>query len=220
MVLLVDNYDSFVHNLARYVRRLGLETQVARNDSLDVNAVRGLSPGAVILSPGPCSPRDAGCSLDLVRELENKIPILGVCLGHQAIGEGLGGRVVRAAEPMHGRPSWVHHDGAGEFTGMPNPFRAGRYHSLVIEPRSIPPTLRVTAWTEDGTVMGVRHACRPLVGWQFHPESILTEGGYRLLAGFFRLAGLPTRPDLPAECDEWRQKRRELPSLPAGPVTF
>lgn len=186
MILLIDNFDSFVYNLARYLEELGHETLVARNDSLGVEDVRALRPGAIVISPGPCDPPSAGVSMDLVRELGGEVPILGVCLGHQAIGAALGARVVRG-EPVHGRTSPVHHDGRGIFQGIPSPFVAARYHSLVVAPDGLPPVLEVTARLEDGTIMGLRRRGQPVVGIQFHPESVLTERGHQLLENFLRL---------------------------------
>ncbi|HUT92978.1 MAG TPA: aminodeoxychorismate/anthranilate synthase component II [Thermoguttaceae bacterium] len=205
MILLIDNYDSFVYNLARYLERLGQETLVARNTAIDVAGVRALGPEAIVLSPGPCTPRQAGCSLAVVRELHPEVPILGVCLGHQAIAEALGGRIVRAAEPVHGRTSEIRHDGRGVFGGLASPIVGCRYHSLVVEERSLPECLEVSARTDDGTVMALRHRRLPTVGLQFHPESILTETGYRLLAGFLRLAGLRMPASLPSIDSELRQ---------------
>jgi len=202
MILLIDNYDSFAMNLARYFERLGQRTHVVRNTAIDAAGVRALAPDAMVLSPGPCAPRQAGSSLELVREFHTRLPILGVCLGHQTIAEALGGRIVRAAEPVHGRSSKIIHDGRGVFAGLPNPIVAGRYHSLVIEESSLPPALEISARTEDGTIMAIRHRALPVVGLQFHPESILTETGYPLLAAFLRLAGLPVPARLPAMGDE------------------
>ena len=196
MILLIDNYDSFVHNLARYFERLGHETRVVRNTEIDVAGVLSLSPDAVVLSPGPCRPKQAGCSLSVVRELHARLPILGVCLGHQVIAEALGGRIDRAAEPMHGRTSLVRHDGRGLFAGLASPIVGCRYHSLVVVESSLPDCLEVSARTEEGTVMALRHRELPVVGLQFHPESILTEAGYPILAGFLRRCGLPaTEPE-------------------------
>jgi anthranilate synthase/aminodeoxychorismate synthase-like glutamine amidotransferase len=221
MLLLVDNYDSFVHNLARYFERLGQETRVVRNDALSVDDVRRLQPAAIILSPGPCTPREAGVSLDLVRALTGEVPILGVCLGHQVIAEALGGRVVRAAAPVHGRASEVTHDGAGLFAGAPSPFAVGRYHSLVAEPASLPRELRGTAWTEDGVLMALEHTQYPVFGVQFHPESILTEHGFLLLANFLRLAGLPCSADVNGRpMNELVQPVAVPAALPDRPVTF
>jgi anthranilate synthase/aminodeoxychorismate synthase-like glutamine amidotransferase len=219
MILLIDNYDSFVHNLARYLRRLGVETQVVRNDAIDVAAIRQLKPQAIVLSPGPCTPTEAGCSLDVVRELGAEIPLLGVCLGHQTIGAALGGRIVRAGRPMHGRTSLIEHDRTGLFEQLPNPMTVGRYHSLVIDPQTFPAELRVTATTTGGTIMAVAHRQWPLFGVQFHPESILTEGGYALLANFLRLAGIEPKMPLPRTEDE-RPIEREAYVLPSRPVTF
>jgi anthranilate synthase/aminodeoxychorismate synthase-like glutamine amidotransferase len=197
MILLIDNYDSFVYNLARYLRRLGQTTHVVRNSAIDLAGVRALRPEAIVLSPGPCAPRQAGCSLELVRQLHTRLPILGVCLGHQTIAEALGGRVVRGREPVHGRSFPIYHDGRGVFEGLPRPIIGCRYHSLVVEEDSLPDCLEVSARTEDGTIMGLRHRRLPVVGLQFHPESILTDCGYALLAGFLRLAGLAVPAELP-----------------------
>lgn len=197
MILLIDNYDSFVYNLARYFQRLGQTTRVVRNTAIDTAGVRALEPEAIVLSPGPCTPRQAGCSLELVRELHVELPILGVCLGHQAIAEALGGRVVRAREPVHGRSAKIRHDGRGVFAGLPEGITGCRYHSLVVEEASLPPCLEVSARLEDGTVMALRHHELPVVGLQFHPESILTDVGYPLLAAFLRLAGLPVPAEVP-----------------------
>ena len=216
MILLIDNYDSFVYNLARYFGRLGQETRVVRNTAIDVAGVEALGPEAIVLSPGPCTPREAGCSLAVVAELHREVPILGVCLGHQAIAEALGGRVVRAAEPVHGRTSPIRHDGRGVFRDLPATIVGCRYHSLVVDEVSLPDCLEVSARTEDGTVMALRHRELCLVGLQFHPESILTDTGYLLLAGFLRVAGLPVPSRLPTIEGELR--RRVPPPLgrPAG----
>jgi anthranilate synthase/aminodeoxychorismate synthase-like glutamine amidotransferase len=219
MILLIDNYDSFVFNLARYFQRLGQNTRVVRNDAIDAAGARELKPDAVILSPGPCAPEQAGCSLDLVRALHGSVPILGVCLGHQTIAAALGGRVVRAPAPVHGRASDVFHDGREVFDGLPNPMRACRYHSLVVEEMSLPAYLRVSARTADGVVMGLAHRQLPVVGVQFHPESILTDAGYALLAGFLRLAGLPLPAGMP-KIDDERHERTVEQHLPQAPVTF
>jgi anthranilate synthase component II len=220
MILLIDNYDSFVHNLARYFHRLGQETHVVRNDAIDVAGVRAARPDALVLSPGPCTPEQAGCSLELVRSLAGELPMLGVCLGHQAIAAALGGRVVRAGQPVHGRASQVTHDGSGIFAGLPNPFLACRYHSLAVEEASLPADLAVTARSADGEVMGIAHRRWPVIGVQFHPESILTESGYELLAGFLRLCGLPSSQPAPTFAAE-RVAAVLLPSPPPGrPVTF
>jgi anthranilate synthase component 2 len=192
MILLIDNYDSFVYNLARYVRELGEVPLVRRHDALTVDEVRRLAPSHVIISPGPCSPAEAGISTELVRSVGPAIPVLGVCLGHQCIGAAYGGEIVRAGRPMHGKTSRIHHRGTDLFTGLPTPFLASRYHSLVISPASVPPELQVTATSEDGEIMAVRHATHPVYGVQFHPESVLTEHGYRMLDHF--LHGVPATP--------------------------
>ena len=219
MILLLDNYDSFVFNLARYFQRLGQVTRVERSDKIDVAGVRARAPHAIVLSPGPCTPREAGCSLAVVRELHAEIPILGVCLGHQAIGAALGGRVERAREPVHGRASDIVHEDSPLFAGVSNPTRVCRYHSLALDPASLPAALRVTAWADDGEVMAIEHRKFPVVGVQFHPESILTADGYTMLANFLRMAGLPTPGSLPtneADLDE----RSSVYEPPIGPVTF
>lgn len=184
MLLVIDNYDSFVYNLVRYARELGAEVRVARNDALDVAAVRALKPDHVLLSPGPQTPREAGICVDLIRELGGQIPMLGVCLGHQCIGEAFGGRTVRARRPLHGKAAPVWHEGLGLFAGLPSPFLAGRYHSLVIDPDTLPDDLLVTARSAEGEIMAVQHRRWPVFGVQFHPESVLTEHGYDLLRAF------------------------------------
>ena len=192
MILLIDNYDSFVYNLARYVRELGQTPLVRRHDAISPEEILGLGPSHIIISPGPCSPSEAGISTDVVRRLGPTIPILGVCLGHQCIGAAYGAEIVRAGRPMHGKTSRIHHSGTGLFTGLPSPFQATRYHSLVIAPASVPPELEITATSEDGEIMAVRHTRFPVYGVQFHPESVLTEHGYRLLDHF--LHGVPATP--------------------------
>lgn len=219
MILLIDNYDSFVHNLARYVRRLGTDSHVVRNDAIDAAGIRALKPCAIIISPGPCAPAQAGCSLDVIRGLRDEVPILGICLGHQAIGEAFGGRVVRSA-PVHGRTAQVQHDGTELFAGLPSPLTVCRYHSLCVDEASLPRDVRVTARSDDGVVMGLQHAMRPIFGVQFHPESILTEGGYRILANFFRAAGLKPCEPLPSLDDERLPDAVDEKPLPAMPVTF
>lgn len=194
MILLIDNYDSFVYNLSRYLEELGCETRVARNDALSVTDVERLSPQGIVLSPGPCTPREAGISMDVVRRLEERIPILGVCLGHQAIAMALGGRVVRAPEPVHGMLSLVEHEGSGLFRDVSNPFRAGRYHSLVVEEASLPEELAVTARVQgERVIMGLEHRTRPLFGVQFHPESVLTFEGRKIVENFVRICGIPVQ---------------------------
>jgi anthranilate synthase/aminodeoxychorismate synthase-like glutamine amidotransferase len=200
MILLIDNYDSFVHNLARYVRELGETPVVRRHDAITADDVEALGPSHIIISPGPCSPAEAGISTELVRRFGATIPVLGVCLGHQCIGAAYGGRIVRAGQPMHGKRARIHHDGTDLFTGLPNPFLATRYHSLVVAPDSVPAALRVTATSEDGEIMAVRHLEHPVYGVQFHPESVLTEHGYRMLDHF--LHGVPVTPrPLPLAAD-------------------
>jgi anthranilate synthase component 2 len=210
MILLIDNYDSFVYNLARYVRELGEVPLVRRHDAMTVDEIEALAPSHIIISPGPCSPAEAGISTDVVRRLGARIPILGVCLGHQCIGAAYGAEIVRAGRPMHGKTSAVHHRGSGLFSGLPDPFRATRYHSLVIAPASLPPELEVTAMAEDGEIMAVQHATHPVYGVQFHPESVLTEHGYRLVDHF--LHGVPGVPrSLPQAADG-----ALVPTLPEG----
>jgi anthranilate synthase component II len=192
-----------------------------RNDTVDVAAVRNMRPAAVVLSPGPCTPREAGVSLDLARELSSEIPLLGVCLGHQVIAESLGAKVVRAARPVHGQTSDVRHERAGLFAGLPVPLTVCRYHSLVVEPRSLPADLRPTAWTEDGVLMALEHASLPVYGVQFHPEAILTACGYDLLANFLRLAGLPVDVDASQlAADEVVEGDAIARPLPEHPMTF
>jgi anthranilate synthase/aminodeoxychorismate synthase-like glutamine amidotransferase len=186
MILLIDNYDSFTYNL---VQRLGeidrtLELQVVRNDQTSIEAIEALKPTHVIISPGPCTPNEAGISKDVVAHFGGRTPLLGVCLGHQCIGQVLGGTIVRADRIMHGKTSMIHHDGLGIYRGLPNPFQATRYHSLVIKPGTLPPALEVVAWTEEGEIMGVRHKTYVMEGVQYHPESFLTHDGTKLLRNF------------------------------------
>ena len=221
MILLIDNYDSFVHNLARYFQRLGQETVVVRNDATTVAEVRRLAPQAIVLSPGPCTPTEAGCSIDVVRELADAVPMLGVCLGHQAIAAALGGQIVRAAEPRHGRTSLVEHDGTGVFAGLQSPLVACRYHSLTVDPATLPAELRAVAHTDDGVIMALAHASRPLFGVQFHPEATLTGHGYALLANFVRIAGCSVAMDPAAlAADEHRAPATPRFAAPRRPVTF
>ncbi len=182
-VFLLDNYDSFTYNLVHLLASIGADVDVARNDQVTVAEIRAMQPDAIVISPGPSRPERAGISVDLVRELGPSVPILGVCLGHQAIGVAYGGSVVRVP-PVHGKARPVHHEGGGAFATIPSPFDAARYHSLAIERVSLPPELEVTAWSDDGLVMGVRHRSHPVEGFQFHPESILTDDGAALLRGF------------------------------------
>jgi anthranilate synthase component 2 len=184
MLLLIDNYDSFTWNLAQYFGELGVDVKVVRNDQITLEEVVELAPGHIVVSPGPCSPEEAGISVPLIRAFGGKIPILGVCLGHQAIGAAYGGKVVHAQTLMHGKTSPVEHANTGVFAGLPSPFTATRYHSLAIERASLPECLEVTAWTADDEIMGVRHRVHAVQGVQFHPEAILTEHGHRLLENF------------------------------------
>jgi anthranilate synthase/aminodeoxychorismate synthase-like glutamine amidotransferase len=190
MILLLDNYDSFVYNLDRYLQRLGHPTLVLRSDSIGCDGVARLKPSAILISPGPKDPDHAGCSMEVIRRFCSSIPILGVCLGHQAIGQALGGRIVRAKEPMHGKASWIRHTSHRLLAGLPEKFQVGRYHSLVIDSQTLPDCLTPTAWTLDGTIMVVEHREHPVFGVQFHPESILTEHGYAILGNFLAQAGL------------------------------
>jgi anthranilate synthase/aminodeoxychorismate synthase-like glutamine amidotransferase len=219
MILLIDNYDSFVFNLARYFERLGQRTRVVRNDAIDAAGVRELQPAALVLSPGPCTPTEAGCSLELVRQLHRDVPILGVCLGHQTIGQAFGASVIRAAEPVHGRSSLVHHSGSGLFEGVANPTTACRYHSLILERQTLPAELTITAALDDGAIMAIEHRDFPVFGVQFHPESVLTSDGYVLLANFLRLAGCEVSDYLDALQTEM-PPQQALYSPPRLPVTF
>jgi anthranilate synthase component 2 len=220
MLLVIDNFDSFVHNLARYLRRLGQETRVVRNDVVSAAMVEQLAPDAIVLSPGPGMPQDAGRSLEIVREFAARCPLLGVCLGHQTIAEAFGGHIQRSHEPVHGRSSAIQHTGTSIFTGLPNPLRVGRYHSLVVDPATLPDCFQPLAHATDGLLMAFEHVRWPVIGVQFHPESVLTECGYALLAGFLRRAGLT--PTSPTTVDE-------MPVLPPvdstrrwpnAPITF
>lgn len=189
MLLMIDNYDSFTFNLVQYFGELGEEVKVVRNDELTSAQIGALQPSCIVISPGPCTPNEAGVSIEVLQELSAKVPIFGVCLGHQSIGQAFGGKVVRARQIMHGKTSMIHHAGVGVFRGLPNPFEATRYHSLVVEQESLPDCLEVTAWTEnsDGSrdeIMGLRHRSLPVEGVQFHPESILTQHGHDLLRNF------------------------------------
>ncbi len=188
-VLVIDNYDSFVYNLVQYLGELGAEPMVHRHDAVDLAAIAALEPDALLISPGPGRPEDAGISTAAIRWAAGRIPVLGVCLGHQAIGSTWGGDVVRAPEVMHGKTSWIHHEGAGVFAGLPNPLEATRYHSLIVDRQSVPDELEITATSEDGLVMGLRHRELDVEGVQFHPESILTTGGHDLLANFLARVG-------------------------------
>lgn len=190
MILVIDNYDSFVHNLARYFRQLGCETVTMRNDEVNRAVVEELAPEAIVISPGPCSPDEAGYSVDCVRDFADSIPILGVCLGHQAIVQAFDGEVIRSGQPMHGRQSEVNHGGAAFFENVPPTFKVGRYHSLIAKSSKLPKCLEVIAKLDEGTIMAVQHQSRPVIGVQFHPESILTQHGYQMLANFCSIAGI------------------------------
>lgn len=227
MILLIDNYDSFVHNLARYFQLLGQETRVVRNDELGGDEFRQISPAAIVLSPGPCTPNEAGCSLEVVHEVHRQIPLLGICLGHQTIAAALGGNFVRAGEPRHGRISEIDHNGLGIFAGLPATLAVCRYHSLVVEEESLPKELEVSARsTDDGAIMAIAHREFPVVGLQFHPEAILTSGGFQLLANFLQLAGIGTSANI-AELAA-AENRSPAPRVdpeglgvaPGGPITF
>jgi len=190
MILVVDNYDSFTYNLVHYLNELGVETDVVRNDALTCAQAIGRGADAILLSPGPCDPDQAGICLELIKTAPAHLPILGVCLGHQAIGQAFGGEVIRAKTLMHGKTSQIHHEGQGLFRGLANPFTAARYHSLAVRRETLPDCLKVTAWTEDGEIMGLSHKTLPIHGVQFHPESIATESGHDLLANFLDMAGV------------------------------
>jgi anthranilate synthase/aminodeoxychorismate synthase-like glutamine amidotransferase len=222
VILLIDNYDSFVHNLARYFERLGQETVVVRNDAITPAAARRLQPQAIVISPGPCTPAEAGCSTAIVSELSAGIPMLGVCLGHQAMAAALGGRVVRASQPRHGRTSPVEHVGSPLFAGVPSPFDVCRYHSLVVDEGEMPADVRVTARAlDDGCIMAIEHASRPLFGVQFHPEAVLTAHGFTILANFLALAGCGVSYD-PEQLAAAEHQVEPQPAYapPRQPVTF
>lgn len=186
MLLMIDNYDSFTYNLVQYLGELGAELLVKRNDELSVAQIRELSPEAIVISPGPCTPNEAGISLEVIDRLKGEFPILGVCLGHQAIGQAFGGKVIRATNVMHGKTSEIRHDGKTLFAGLPNPFIATRYHSLLVERDSLPELLEISAWTDAGEIMGLRHRKYLIEGVQFHPESILTKPGKEILSNFLK----------------------------------
>ena len=190
MILVIDNYDSFTYNLVHYLNELGAETRVVRNDALTVEEALALGPEAILMSPGPCTPDDAGICLDLLAAAPEALPIFGVCPGHQAMGQAFGGDVIRTKSIMHGKTSPIRHNGEGLFKGLADGFIAARYHSLAVKRETLPEVLEITAWTEDGEIMGLRHKTRPIHGVQFHPESIATEGGHDLLANFLDLAGV------------------------------
>lgn len=188
MVLVIDNFDSFVHNLARYFRLAGQQTLVVRNDSIDARQAQTLQPTAVVLSPGPCGPEQAGCTVEVVREMSGRVPILGVCLGCQAIGHAFGGSVVRAPAPVHGSASEIAHEGSGPLLGLPSPLSVGRYHSLIVQRETLPGSLRCTATTDTGLVMALEHVHHPTYGLQFHPESVLTPNGEQMIQNFLEIA--------------------------------
>lgn len=187
MLLMIDNYDSFTYNLVQYFGELGQDVRVFRNDQISIGEIEALKPDHIVVSPGPCTPNEAGISVAAITHFAGKIPLLGVCLGHQSIGQAFGGRIIRAKQLMHGKTSMIHHADQGVFAGLPNPFEATRYHSLVIERETIPDCLEITAWTDDGEIMGVRHKTLAVEGVQFHPESVLTQHGHDMLRNF--LAG-------------------------------
>ena len=186
MILMIDNYDSFTYNLVQYFGELKQEVRVFRNDQIDLAQIDAMAPDHIVISPGPCTPNEAGISVEVVTHLGATTPILGVCLGHQSIGQAYGGKIVHAAQLMHGKTSMIHHAGKGVFDDLDSPFQATRYHSLVVERHSLPEDLEITAWTEDGEIMGMRHKIHPVEGVQFHPESILTQHGHDLLANFLK----------------------------------
>ena len=186
MLLMIDNYDSFTYNLVQYFGELGQDVEVHRNDEITLEQIQAMRPEKIVISPGPCTPNEAGISVPVIHEFAGKIPLLGVCLGHQSIGQAFGGKIIKAKTLMHGKTSQIHHNNLGVFKDLPNPYTATRYHSLVIERESIPDCLEITAWTEDGEIMGVRHKTLAVEGVQFHPESILTEYGHELLDNFLK----------------------------------
>ena len=190
MLLVIDNYDSFTYNLVHYAQELGAKTKVIRNDDMGAGQALSLGAKAVLLSPGPCTPNEAGMCLDLIAQAPENLPILGICLGQQSIGQAFGGKVIRAKQIMHGKVSDIHHDGTGLFEGLDNPFKATRYHSLSVERESLPDCLAINGWTEDQEIMSLRHKTRPIHGLQFHPESIASENGHALIAKFLKIAGM------------------------------
>ena len=193
MILMIDNYDSFTFNIVQYLGQMGEDVRVYRNDKITIDEIKKLKPQAIFLSPGPCSPREAGITVDVVREFHTTVPIMGICLGHQSIGYALGGDVVRADRIMHGKISPINHDGKTIFAGLPNPFTAGRYHSLLVRPETLPDCLEVSARTAEGEIMGLRHKQYPVEGIQFHPESVLTPQGKRIIRNFLKYTGLKER---------------------------
>jgi anthranilate synthase component 2 len=222
MIVLIDNYDSFVYNLARYFERLGQVPCVVRNDAATCEQIARWKPAAIVISPGPCTPSEAGISVELVRRFAGRVPLLGVCLGHQVIAAAFGGRVVRSPEPVHGRASYVFHEADPLFDGVPSPFEAARYHSLIVDGASLSSPLRAIAWSADGLIMAIRCAELPVWGVQFHPESVLTEHGYQILANFLTLGGIEVRADKSAlYCQEVVRKQATLAvTKPITPVPF
>jgi len=193
MILMIDNYDSFTFNIVQYLGQMGEDVRVYRNDKITLDEIKKLNPEAIFLSPGPCSPKEAGITVDVIREFYKTLPLMGICLGHQSMGYAFGGEVVRAERIMHGKVSPVHHDGKTLFTGLPNPFTAGRYHSLVVRPETLPSCLEISAQTAEGEIMGLRHKEYPVEGIQFHPESVLTPQGKRILRNFLKYIGRKER---------------------------
>ena len=220
MILLLDNFDSFVHNVARYFQRLGQATLVVRSNAITPTEIAALKPQAIVISPGPCTPSEAGCSVEVVRRFTGVLPILGVCLGHQAIAAAFGARIVRAREPVHGRSSFIEHKAKGLFDRVPTPLQVGRYHSLIVERESLPDELAVTAQTSDEAIMALAHRTAPVYGVQFHPESILTRNGYDLLANFLRLSGLTPSDRNLTELNEGPRPTEAQWRVPLQPVTF
>ncbi len=186
MLLMIDNYDSFTYNLVQYFGELGADVHIHRNDKISLDKIEAMKPDRIVISPGPCTPNEAGVSIEVIKQFSGRVPILGVCLGHQSIGQAFGGKIIRAKTLMHGKTSMIHHKGAGVFKGLDNPLQATRYHSLVIDRETLPECLEVTAWTDDDEIMGVRHRTLDVEGVQFHPESILTDQGHELLANFLK----------------------------------
>jgi anthranilate synthase/aminodeoxychorismate synthase-like glutamine amidotransferase len=208
MIFVLDNYDSFVYNLVQYLGVLGQTLQVFRNDAVSIEAIEAMDPSAIVISPGPCTPHEAGISLELIRTFAGQIPMLGVCLGHQCIGEAFGGRVIRAPQVMHGKVSQIRHDDRSIFRDIPNPFDATRYHSLIVERETLPESLEVSAQTEDGIIMGLRHRSFMIEGVQFHPESVLTGPGMQILKNFLQVVGLEVK-DQKLKNQESRTKKQE-----------
>lgn len=220
MILVIDNYDSFVFNLARYFEQLGGEMLVVRNDEIAIEQMRELAPQAIVLSPGPCTPDQAGCSLEVVREFYRTVPLLGVCLGHQSIAQALGATVVRSPAPRHGMASTITHSGDGLFAGMPAQIDVGRYHSLCVDSGTLPNELKPMAWSDEGVLMAFEHRELPVFGLQFHPESILTRCGYQLIAAFMTRAGIPVAGDARALDMQLHPAPPSSRPLPTRPITF